>query len=1176
MKTTRKLLAVILSVLTLMGIFSVATPVVAADLQSAAAENIVPADEDAVPEEAPSAQASTADASEDEADVIGEDESRRTADTKHFIMSDGSRKAVTYGKAVHYEENGKWQEIDNTLTFDKEKKEYKNNKNSFKATFKEDFNNENMFSLENKGYTIAWEYDGSTLRKAFTNADYTSKKATDNKITKYAEKSEDRIRYKNFESDCELEYVVTENGVKENIILNSKTNKNEFRFNVTANELTLIKNQDGSISAVNSANEEIFYLPAPFMFDTSGVYSYDVSYEIAEKNRKYTITVVADKDWLKSDERVYPVTIDPVIYTKQTSTSVSSTFVTSAVPTANYGSRQDIYIGHESANYGTCYAMFKNTLPTLNNGDMVVGASLNLYLYQTSFDGGSSSRQLDAHVITSSWAENSVTWNTKPTYNSVVADYMFMENGYNNWLSLDITRAVKNWYEGEATNYGILIKEHDESLTPARGIFRSENATNVTTGIPYIAISYRNNKGMESYWSYSSYSNGVGGTASINDYTGNLVYTLPLTSSVSEIMPVSLSLVYNTYCTGQTYTAGKNNSNLTSVGKGWRLNYQQTLLMSSNYGLTGVNAENYPYVYTDGDGTEHYIGKFEEDDGTIVYKDEDGLGYTFSKPGGTTDHYKLTQDDGSYMSFNNCGNLSQIVDNSGNKITLTYDSTNKKLTKITDGTGHTFSITYYTNSESTELNYIYSITDNAGRITRFVVESSVLKDVVLNDGSRVYFRYFNTDEILLNYVWNTDGIGRIFNYTSQAKGRRVTKTMDFSADDVSLTNYVLGQVTTFDRTLYNTTTIRTPGIDGIHSTTNADNGDDDIITTLQFDNLGRTTSQQVKYGNGSSVGAGAYTYTGDDTEEARNKVASSATLNKNTVNLINNISFEATGNWSISTSGGLTGTYACSAEEAYYGNKSLKLTSTAVSSVGRNYAVQSFSNLTQGYSYTFSAFAKVTSLALQESLNDTLGVYLRMSAYDSNGTHLSTTYSSIITKPTSEDMNNGWRRLFVTMQMPSNAASISVFAILGSSLGTAYFDGFQLEQGSTANNVNLLQNGSFEKYSSTAVTNWAATGITYTAGVDGSSTAASQQGSASVRIAGSATTGKGFYQTIPVAPNPSDTYIVSGWSAAYAVSNSFHSNAKFEIAVRVTYSCSDNSTVTQYKDSAVFNPAVSR
>ena len=50
------------------------------------------------------------------------------------------------------------------------------------------------------------------------------------------------------------------------------------------------------------------------------------------------------------------------------------------------------------------------------------------------------------------------------------------------------------------------------------------------------------------------------------------------------------------------------------------------------------------------------------------------------------------------------------------------------------------------------------------------------------------------------------------------------------------------------------------GIDGIIKINQDDpyNGYDDIISTLQFDNYGRTVSQQGKYGNGESVGAGAY------------------------------------------------------------------------------------------------------------------------------------------------------------------------------------------------------------------------------------------------------------------------------------------------------------------------------
>ncbi len=525
------------------------------------------------------------------------------------------------------------------------------------------------------------------------------------------------------------------------------------------------------------------------------------------------------------------------------------------------------------------------------------------------------------------------------------------------------------------------------------------------------------------------------------------------------------------------------------------------------------------------------------------------------------------------MSFNNCGNLSQIVDNSGNKITITYDSTNKKITKITDGTGHTFTFNYTSGTD-----YLYNIVDNAGRITRTCVYTNgVLTDVILNDGSRVYFRYFNTDEILLNYVWNTDGIGRTFNYTSQAKGRRVTKTMDFSADDVSLTNYVLGQVTTFDRTLYNTTTIRTPGIDGVHNTTSSANGSDDIITTLQFDNLGRTTSQQVKYGNGSAVGAGAYTYTDDDgDEESRNKIASSASLNKNTQNLLLNPSAESTSSWNLTgKTGDVAYTYACTADEAYYGTKSIKITNTSLSKDSYAYSGQSATGFSAGKNYTFSAYTK-TNITSTHNYSNLQGAYLKVVARNSSSGILLISTSPVVKNTTAENIDNGWRRISVSFKLPADTAILQVYMMLGNAIGTAYFDGFQLEEGTTPNSVNLLENGSFEKYSSTAVTNWTATGITYTAGVDGSSTAASQEGSASVRIAGSATTGKGFYQIIPVAPNPSDTYIVSGWAAAYAVSNSFHSNAKFEIAVRVTYSCSDGTTVTQYKDSAVFNPAVSR
>lgn len=54
-----------------------------------------------------------------EVTVLGEVEELREEDTKHFRLSDGSFVAVSYGLPVHYEdENGDWQDIDNSLTME--------------------------------------------------------------------------------------------------------------------------------------------------------------------------------------------------------------------------------------------------------------------------------------------------------------------------------------------------------------------------------------------------------------------------------------------------------------------------------------------------------------------------------------------------------------------------------------------------------------------------------------------------------------------------------------------------------------------------------------------------------------------------------------------------------------------------------------------------------------------------------------------------------------------------------------------------------------------------------------------------------------------------------------------------------------------------------------------------
>ena len=155
-------------------VFSAANPVIAAEVKELTTVNTV---ENAETENI-TQEDTESESSESEPQIIGEDESRRDETTKHFIMSDGSRRAVMYSQPVHYRENGKWIDVDNTLTYNEDSESYINKKNSFNVEFKKKFNSENLFSIENEGYTLSWEYKGSVLRRNFVNAEVEKGKET--------------------------------------------------------------------------------------------------------------------------------------------------------------------------------------------------------------------------------------------------------------------------------------------------------------------------------------------------------------------------------------------------------------------------------------------------------------------------------------------------------------------------------------------------------------------------------------------------------------------------------------------------------------------------------------------------------------------------------------------------------------------------------------------------------------------------------------------------------------------------------------------------------------------------------------------------------------------------------------------------------------------------------------
>ena len=55
-----------------------------------------------------------------EVQVLGEEISKRTEYSKDFLLSNGNHVVAVYADPIHYEKDGSWREIDNTLKVSKE------------------------------------------------------------------------------------------------------------------------------------------------------------------------------------------------------------------------------------------------------------------------------------------------------------------------------------------------------------------------------------------------------------------------------------------------------------------------------------------------------------------------------------------------------------------------------------------------------------------------------------------------------------------------------------------------------------------------------------------------------------------------------------------------------------------------------------------------------------------------------------------------------------------------------------------------------------------------------------------------------------------------------------------------------------------------------------------------
>lgn len=608
------------------------------------------------------------------------------------------------------------------------------------------------------------------------------------------------------------------------------------------------------------------------------------------------ITFLPNQMWLKAQERIYPVVIDPVTTTSKKASEIYDAHVDSLYEEDNF---QKSIILKTMGGDEVQRSFIRFELPEMKTGDMVVSARLVL----VSLAEDNKERTVEVHKVLHAWNSNSINWYNKPLYSETIEDLCCYKGDKQKYITMDITRMVKDWYQNGG-NYGLMLKD-DYELSGYTEFLSSDCDNGYQDMRPRIDISYVNYSGLEDYWTYHSQDAGRAGTVHVNDYNGNLIMIHDTMNTEGSLEPMALSHVYNS----------NNCATDLGYGYGFALNYHQTLVK------TKIGGTDY-YKDTDGDGTIHY---FYYDSTEKKWKDESGLEQTLTIHTDGTEQLVIHDKEDNQLRFRN-GWLVKVQDKNGNCLSISWAE--QRIISITDGSGRKTTLDYLldNNGKRTTLT---QITGPSGNKKTFTYGSGNLTGITDIDGEKV--KYVYNGNHMLTEVHNIDGYSVKYGYYG-TKPYRVKSITEYAGtqkgNSLSLTY-------------------------GYNSTKFTDNKKRSEI--YRFNNSGNLIHIHDGFGHAAS---GKYNRSGNHV----NCLENATKLQTNVVQLLKDpIIQAATCGWKTEISSDGSGKTEINTNTALckVGNRSLKLESTA--KTGSVCWYQDVS-LLKGQTYTVSMFVKVTKM----------------------------------------------------------------------------------------------------------------------------------------------------------------------------------------------------------------------
>jgi hypothetical protein len=590
----------------------------------------------------------------------------RTANSDTFLQSDGSRLLQIAAHQINYQHNGAWQPIETNLV-------------PGAGGSWEPAASPMPVSLPVglAGKAVKIGPAGRQLSLALQGAEGASGVSTGNERSYLAALK-----------DVNVGFATTPRSVRETLTLASAAAPSEYRYSLALDAgMHATLNPGGSVTVRDSEGQIAYSIAAPTINDSSGKRhlpsTAPVHYQLNAAGT--LLTLVVDRAWLAAPSRVFPVKIDPDVYfgALKDCTITSNSYENTEL------CGDPLWVGHSSEANFTDRALLQYDLSSVPLGSKILSSSIAMWLRSAT---PSTPVQIDAYGIDKHEFTSSTTWNRYDgthAWTTAGGDHLKTLAGSTlvkpeyegGWVSIGFSPQVEQWVRDPSSNFGILLKAHDETVNATDEFMQTDNGESEPE--PDIHIVYEPQMGNPPNEAMFEEPIGNNDTLGVNVANGNLHITAPDVNYATEGYETQLARYYNS----------ADDEHVTeSIGNGWGLNMGEDTLLYPAW-WDGSN------VFHEPDGSYTRFDRAAWADNHPAYGDEAYTGDAY-RPETLLKHENDTRtltynDTGVKWQFDNSGNgfPQKIEDPSGEGDTISLTYTGSRITKVTDTHSHELNLT---------------------------------------------------------------------------------------------------------------------------------------------------------------------------------------------------------------------------------------------------------------------------------------------------------------------------------------------------------------------------------------------------------------------------------------------------------------------------------------------------